>query len=271
SPLRYKCKSSELGQEMVSTIMKARKQLGPDVVDKRGYLVLETEARWPISELSQLLRASTSPEDTDIRGFTFERGASDFMHAYIDGEAPRIFADLRDTFSTPTDPISGFQQWVENPPDRVAYLVCPPLKEHAINNLLDAGIRSSSRPPLPGFNELYWYVSFEANTPAPLHVEDGGAGSANLLVGGADKHWLVIHRSSASKLEKCVRKEFRQPKPCSQFVRHYNLILSPSWLEERGISYEIVTHRAGEMLVTLPGLTYHQVCNTGCNFAVAIN
>jgi hypothetical protein len=55
-------------------------------------------------------------------------------------------------------------------------------------------------------------VSFEADTPALMHIEDADIGSANLLLAGADKHWLVIHRSSVSKFEDCVKKELPLPR-----------------------------------------------------------
>jgi hypothetical protein len=28
-----------------------------------------------------------------------------------------------------------------------------------------------------------------------LHIEDGNTGSANLLLAGAEKHWIIVHRS----------------------------------------------------------------------------
>jgi hypothetical protein len=45
----------------------------------------------------------------------------------------------------------------------------------------------------------------------------------------------------------------------------------PRWLEARGIHYEIVCQKPGDLLVTLPGRVYHEVRNTGRNFAMAIN
>jgi hypothetical protein len=54
-------------------------------------------------------------------------------------------------------------------------------------------------------------------------------------------------------------------------VRHHNVIVGPRWLKKNGINYEIVCQEPGDVLVTLPGRVYHEVRNTGMNFAVAIN
>ena len=157
------------------------------------------------------------------------------------------------------------------PPGRVQYLICKPLSDHSINTLLDAGPQCNRRPEIPGVNRPYWYVSGEPNTPATLHIEDGNTGSANLLLAGAEKHWIIIHRSSAEKLERCIRDQFPGSRGCSQFVRHHDIIVGPRWLEKRGIDFEIVCQKPGDVLVTLPGRVYHEVRNTGKNFAAAIN
>ncbi|KAH8728490.1 JmjC domain-containing protein, partial [Phaeosphaeriaceae sp. PMI808] len=124
---------------------------------------------------------------------------------------------------------------------------------------------------LPGVNKPYWYTSREANTPAPIRIEDGNTGSANLLLAGAAKHWLIIHRSSVSQFEKCVKQEFVSLKACSQFVRHHNIVVGPDWLTERSISFNPEIQVPGEIMCTLPGSTYHEVHNAGPNFAIAIN
>lgn len=122
-----------------------------------------------------------------------------------------------------------------------------------------------------GVNSVYWYVSCNKNTLAPLHREDGNTGSANLLLAGAEKQWLFIHKSSSEKLEGCIREEFLGSRDCAQFVRHLNLILETSWFDKRGIDYEVVHQRLGDVVVTFEGPLYHEVINIGSNFAIAIN
>ncbi|KAF2843922.1 hypothetical protein T440DRAFT_86989 [Plenodomus tracheiphilus IPT5] len=102
-------------------------------------------------------------------------------------------------------------------------------------------------------------------------AEDGNTASANLLVAGAEKHWIIVHRSSAKKLERYIRDQFPASRGCSQLLRHHNVIVGPRWLGKNGINYEIVCQKPGDILVTLPGRVYHEVRKTGMNFAVAIN
>ncbi|KAF2785663.1 transcription factor jumonji, partial [Melanomma pulvis-pyrius CBS 109.77] len=123
---------------------------------------------------------------------------------------------------------------------------------------------------LPGINTTYWYISTCYGTPANLHMEAGKTGSANLLLAGAPKDWLFIDPHSTSKLEACLREAFPDCKSCSQFVRHLDILISPSWLRKRNITYSTVRQHPGQMMCTMVG-SYHQVKNTGGNFAVAIN
>ena len=182
----------------------------------------------------------------------------------------RNFEEFSEARISPRPKIE-FEEWIANPPDCVQYLICKPLSDHAVNRLLDAGSQCNRRPKIPGVNRPYWYVSGELNTLATLHIEDGNTGSANLLLAGAEKHWIIIPRSSADKLESCIREQFPASKSCSQFLRHHDVIVGPCWLEARGIPYEIVCQKPGDLLVTLPGRVYHEVRNTGKNFAMAIN
>jgi hypothetical protein len=89
-----------------------------------------------------------------------------------------------------------------------------------------------------------------------------------LLLAGAEKHWIIVPRSSADKLESCIREQYSASKSCLQFLRHHNVIVGPRWLEARGIRYEIVGQKPGDLLVTLPGRVYHEVRNIGGNFAM---
>jgi hypothetical protein len=88
---------------------------------------------------------------------------------------------------------------------------------------------------------------------------------------GAEKHWIIVHQSSDEKLERRIRDQFPASRGCSQFVRHHNVTVGFRCLEKNGINYEIVCQRPGDVMVTLPGRVYHEVRNTGMNFAVAIN
>jgi hypothetical protein len=271
--LRLPCQLSQLGRNMVSTIQEARDKLLLQDVNERGYLILEVQETWDASELTKLLHTAKAPGRDEIKGFKLARGTSDCLHAQV---ARNISLSLQDIegFSearASLQPKMEFDEWIAGPPERVQYLICEPLANHAVNRLLDAGSQCNRRPEIPGVNRPYWYVSGGANTPATLHIEDGNTGSANLLLAGAEKHWIIVPRSSAGKLESCIREQYPASKLCSQFLRHHDVIVGPRWLEARGIHYEIVCQKPGDLLVTLPGRIYHEVRNTGRNFAMAIN
>jgi hypothetical protein len=277
--LRYGCDVGDLGVNMVSTILRARTTLGEHIVDEHGYLILTTSISWDRSTLQHMLETKTCDESEYTHAFVLQNGGDGFHHIYRNDEAElKCHLPTLETGQGSIAPEQDFQASVDSVTDNstsVSYLVGP----HASNTeeglkigrLLDPGPVTSKRPELPGINTPYWYVSYEQGAPTTMHIEDGFAGSANMLLAGAEKHWIVVRRGSVQKFENCVRKEFHRSQKCSQFVRHHNVIFSPRWLEKRNIEYDMVCQRPGEIMVTLPGFTYHQVRNTGANFAIAIN
>jgi hypothetical protein len=275
SPARFPCTLDDMGSNMVSTVLKAREALGAQAVDERGYLLLDIEMSWDDAELYQLVRTSTLPTNVSgiVKGFQLNRGGTGFVHATVDEDATldlSAFEDLRNA-DAPIKCTVAFQDLADVQSNHVSYLISEPLSHHWVNSLLDAGPKCNQRPAMLGVNSLYWYVSCDKNTPAPLHREDGNTGSANLLLAGAEKQWIFIHKGSSDRLEKCIRSEFPGSRDCTQFIRHHNLVLETSWLDERTIGYDIVRQQPGEVVITFEGPLYHQVLNSGFNFAIAIN
>jgi hypothetical protein len=274
-PLRYKCRQADLSHNMVSTILRARSELGHETVSARGYLILTTDVSINSSELAQSLRTAELNKEDYIAGFAVTSHQAGYLQVGIDTTASPDLSRLTGTYSQgldASDPELVFQTWTDQPEDRVRYLIGPPpIDNYFANDLLSAGPNLNQRPTISGVNTTYWYISEDADTPAPIHTEDGCTGSANMLLSGSLKQWLMIHRHSVSKFEQCIRNEFPQSKHCSQFVRHLNIIPSPRWLKERGIQFEIVNQNPGEVFCTLPGPTYHAVHNVGPNVAIAIN
>ncbi|KAK5676712.1 hypothetical protein LTR17_027729, partial [Elasticomyces elasticus] len=118
-----------------------------------------------------------------------------------------------------------------------------------------------------------------AGTAACLHVEDRGLASMNINVASEAKIWLYIPPHQRDRLEAAIAKEcpqilgtrsLRSYVRCAQFVGHHNMLILPSFLKECDIEFQIIIQRAGQLLYTEPG-AYHQVINTGCNVATAIN
>ncbi|KAF2028961.1 hypothetical protein EK21DRAFT_23071, partial [Setomelanomma holmii] len=276
--LRYWCQKSNLGKNMVSTIGTARETLGQHMVDQRGYLILSTDIRIDRSEIKSLLSAGDPNKGDHIHGFEISRESGDFLKIVVDTTASSNVGSIADDWSSTefcSNPEQEFQAWIDQSStiSRVNYLVGPPLAQgHWVNGILDSGVISKQRPSLPGINEPYWYVSQEYGTPATLHIEDAKMGSANLLLAGSPKLWLIIHQHDAPKLETCLQKEFSSNIPtCSQRVRHLGIIPSPRWLRAKKIRFEVVSQNPGEVFCTMPGLSYHAVKNSGKSFAVAIN
>jgi hypothetical protein len=273
--LRFRCEQRDLGDNLVATILKAREALGPSVVNERGYLILSTNSSLSDKEMVLLKKAATPYDDGYSRGFLVKR-SGDYLTAHVDPNASidpnEVLHSHYDT-STSSDPEQEFQAWINEPKPQVRYLIGPPWGQNqSVNKFLSPGPSLKRRPLIPGVNEPYWYLSLDANTPATMHIEDGNTGSANILLHGANKRWLVIHQASVEKFERCIKQEFPgSKKHCAQFVRHHNIILGPEWLKKNGIRFEIEDQRVGEVFCTIPGLVYHAVCNTGPNFAVAEN
>ncbi|KAF4310496.1 putative transcription factor jumonji aspartyl beta-hydroxylase protein [Botryosphaeria dothidea] len=138
------------------------------------------------------------------------------------------------------------------------------------NSFLACCRRLAECESLPGINTPYSYISGSQGSPAPLHVEDALLYSVNAVLTGASKLWLIIPPRARADLEARIRQNFEPTKPCSQFVRHQDIIIHPNLLEKWNIPYDIVRCKAGEVLVTVPG-AYHEVLNSGANVAEAIN
>ncbi|KAF1970864.1 JmjC-domain-containing protein [Bimuria novae-zelandiae CBS 107.79] len=139
--------------------------------------------------------------------------------------------------------------------------------------LVDAGPRLWRRNNgnIPGVNTPFWYISQCDWTPATLHVEDGNLGSVNLLLAGAPKLWLFIPECEKTNIERCMEELYGPGRvPCSQKIRHYNAIISPTLLEEWDITYYLDCCLPGEMIVTRQN-TYHEVLNMGPNIAESVN
>lgn len=130
--------------------------------------------------------------------------------------------------------------------------------------ILHAGDLRERYQQMPGINTPYVYFSNNQGSPTPMHLEDYGWGSMNLLVDKAAKVWLSVPRSDASRLENFARQDNADAKGCSQFVRHLGLLFYPEELEKAQIKFQVVQQPAGYTVYTDPG-AYHQVLNEGPN------
>ncbi|KAL1636216.1 hypothetical protein SLS56_001195 [Neofusicoccum ribis] len=142
------------------------------------------------------------------------------------------------------------------------------------DSYLDCGDQLNKTPSrIPGVHSAYSYFSTGGGSCTAMHVEDGYLGSINFVLAGAPKVWLFVQPCFREKFESRVREWIKgkgRTSPCSQFVRHQDVLLSPELLDRWEIPYYIVPCKAGEMIVTL-SQTYHQVVNAGANLSEAVN
>lgn len=73
----------------------------------------------------------------------------------------------------------------------------------------------------------------------PFHVEDSNLLSLSLNILGAEKIWYGIPQIHADKFEAMVEESFPNYRCGSgkQFLTHRNALVSPEWLEEKGIPF----------------------------------
>jgi hypothetical protein len=66
--LRFPCRPSQLGKNLVGTIQEALQKLVSQDVNDRGYLILEVQETWDALELTKLLRTAKAPGRDEIKG-----------------------------------------------------------------------------------------------------------------------------------------------------------------------------------------------------------
>jgi hypothetical protein len=132
-----------------------------------------------------------------------------------------------------------------------------------------------------GVTRAYTYYCAR-NGMFAIHLEDSDALSANVHVSGeGKKYWICVMPESMPILEAAVRrivKKQEETKPenertqsnCEDFMRHKELYLPVSFLDDYEIKYHVVEQEEGEMVVTLPRC-YHQGFNWGNTANVAVN
>mmetsp|Transcript_6165 Transcript_6165/g.7063 ORF Transcript_6165/g.7063 Transcript_6165/m.7063 type:complete len:572 (+) Transcript_6165:66-1781(+) len=103
------------------------------------------------------------------------------------------------------------------------------------------------------------------------HTEDMELNSVNYLHHGAPKVWYTVPPAHADRLESLAKSQFGdEANNCKEFMRHKNIMISPSNLKSAGIPFVKVMQKQGEVMVTFPR-SYHAGFNVGWNFAEAVN
>ncbi|KAI9853270.1 MAG: Lysine-specific demethylase 4B [Vezdaea acicularis] len=121
-----------------------------------------------------------------------------------------------------------------------------------------------------GIHSSYAYVSSDDETVFPLHSEDFGLDSINVVIEGCPKLWLIVYPHHKEKLESRLKHHLNIPAACSQFVRHYPIIIRPSLLREWEIDFSVALQEPKTLMLILYG-AYHCGLNFGKNIAEACN
>ena len=124
---------------------------------------------------------------------------------------------------------------------------------------------------IPGIHGPFVYEALRGFAPFAMHVENADLYSVNYLWDG-EKHWTVIPEDSRGALEAKSRETNNSyySGKCAQFLQHSATYYPSSILQDWGISYHPIQQKAGEAVITFPGV-YHQGFSNGPNFAEAVN
>jgi CRISPR/Cas system CMR-associated protein Cmr3 (group 5 of RAMP superfamily) len=103
------------------------------------------------------------------------------------------------------------------------------------------------------------------------HIEDMNLCSINYVHVGAPKQWYFIAPNQAAKFEEIAHQLFpAESRNCSEFIRHKTSLITPAYLESKGIKILVATQQQKEFIVIYPKV-YHCGFNYGFNCAEAVN
>ena len=123
---------------------------------------------------------------------------------------------------------------------------------------------------LKGVNSSYLYFGMWRALFA-WHTEDCDLYSVNYLHYGAPKFWYAVAPEDRERFEILAQGMVPEMwRACPEFLRHKELLISPTLLEQNGIPFTRMMQRPGEFVVTYPG-SYHSGFNCGYNCAESCN
>ena len=123
---------------------------------------------------------------------------------------------------------------------------------------------------LDGVNSSYLYFGMWRSLFA-WHTEDMDLYSVNYLHYGAPKFWYAVAPEDRERFEILAQGMVPEMwRACPEFLRHKELLISPTLLEQNGIPFTRMMQHPGEFVVTYPG-SYHSGFNTGYNCAESCN
>ncbi|KAJ9514690.1 hypothetical protein QJQ45_028432 [Haematococcus lacustris] len=138
-----------------------------------------------------------------------------------------------------------------------------------LRNLGDL-LKHKDVPDIPGVTTPMTYFGMWRSFFS-WHKEDADLLSINYLHFGAPKVWYSIPPSDSAKFDRMAMGLFPElARSCSAFVRHKDILVSPSLLRTHNIKYLQAKQQPGEFVI-LNAASYHAGFNMGFNCAEAIN
>ena len=138
-----------------------------------------------------------------------------------------------------------------------------------LDSLLSRTLREKNIT-LDGVNSSYLYFGMWRALFA-WHTEDCDLYSVNYLHYGAPKFWYAVAPEDRERFEILAQGMVPEMwRACPEFLRHKELLISPTLLEQNGIPFTRMMQKPGEFVVTYPG-SYHSGFNCGYNCAESCN
>jgi len=138
-----------------------------------------------------------------------------------------------------------------------------------LDSLLSRTLREKNIT-LSGVNSSYLYFGMWRSLFA-WHTEDCDLYSVNYLHYGAPKFWYAVAPEDRARFEILAQGMVPEMwRHCPEFLRHKELLISPTLLEQNGIPFTRMMQYPGEFVVTFPG-SYHSGFNCGYNCAESCN
>lgn len=139
-------------------------------------------------------------------------------------------------------------------------------------NLRDLGdlLQTPGLPQIPGVTTPMVYFGMWKSYFG-WHVEDCDLYSINYMHFGAPKVWYCVSPADRAKFESMARQEFPELyNNCKGFLRHKDIMFSPSMLRTHNVPYIQAKQEPGEFMV-IRAAAYHAGFNMGFNCAEAVN
>ncbi|KAF5562308.1 transcription factor jumonjihydroxylase [Fusarium phyllophilum] len=143
--------------------------------------------------------------------------------------------------------------------------------EDNTNSLLKVGHPlSECSTPIFGVTKSQGLVSF-GKSVSEVILGDWGLGWSSLLIAGASGLFIIIAPGSNTVFEDALKTAFGiDKKTCSQFLRHFGIFPSLSFLRHHNVEFSLMQQRVGDVAIIFPG-TYCYGIDTGTNYSENIS